>query len=178
MVKGQIITHCQINSMSPGVCDFDFKCVILNCIVVIIFKSISSTVAFRWMAQDLTDDNSTLVQVMPWCLTAPSHYLNQCWLRSIMPYVASHGHNELKFMKLASVMNLVLPTFFLINPLHSFMHWPGKKSLLDFRVKSIQVTCAMLINPSGAKTRIIQGMRILAWLLMPWLPETTGHQQP
>ena len=23
---------------------------------------------------------STLVQVMAWCLTAPSHYLNQCWL--------------------------------------------------------------------------------------------------
>ena len=24
--------------------------------------------------------SSTLVQVMAWCLTAPSHYLNQCWL--------------------------------------------------------------------------------------------------
>ena len=176
MVNGQIITHCQINSMSPGVCGFDFKCVIFKYIVVITFKRISS--AFWWMAQDPTDDKSTLVQVMPCCLMAPSHYLNQCWLRSIMPYVASHGHNELKFMKLASVMNLVLPNFFLINPLNSFMHWPGKKSLLDFRVKSIQVTCAMLINPSGAKTRIIQGIRILAWLLMPWLPETTGHQQP
>ena len=23
---------------------------------------------------------STLVQVMDWCLTAPSHYLDQCWL--------------------------------------------------------------------------------------------------
>ena len=23
---------------------------------------------------------STLAQVMAWCLTAPSHYLNQCWL--------------------------------------------------------------------------------------------------
>ena len=23
---------------------------------------------------------STLVQAMAWCLTAPSHYLNQCWL--------------------------------------------------------------------------------------------------
>ena len=25
---------------------------------------------------------STLTQVMAWCLTAPSHYLNQCWLIS------------------------------------------------------------------------------------------------
>ena len=23
---------------------------------------------------------STLIQIMAWCLTAPSHYLNQCWL--------------------------------------------------------------------------------------------------
>ena len=38
------------------------------------------------MAQDLTDDKSTLVQVMAWCRQAASHYLNQCWPRSPMPY--------------------------------------------------------------------------------------------
>ena len=27
---------------------------------------------------DLTDDKSTLVQVMAWCRQATSHYLNQC----------------------------------------------------------------------------------------------------
>ena len=31
------------------------------------------------MPQDLTDDKSTLVQVMAWCHQAASHYLNQCW---------------------------------------------------------------------------------------------------
>ena len=35
------------------------------------------------MNLDLTDDNSTLVQVMVWCLMAPSHFLSQCWPRSI-----------------------------------------------------------------------------------------------
>ena len=34
----------------------------------------------------LIDDESTLAQVMAWCLTAPSHYLSQCWPRSISPY--------------------------------------------------------------------------------------------
>ena len=29
---------------------------------------------------------SILVQVMAWCRQASSHYLNQCWLRSILPY--------------------------------------------------------------------------------------------
>ena len=41
---------------------------------------------FSWMQWRLTDDKSTLVQVMAWCHQAISHYLNQCWPRSISPY--------------------------------------------------------------------------------------------
>ena len=35
---------------------------------------------------DLTDDKSTLVQVMAWCRQATSHYLSQCWPRSMTLY--------------------------------------------------------------------------------------------
>ena len=38
------------------------------------------------MSLDFTDDQSTLVQVMAWCHQATSHYLSQCWLRSLSPY--------------------------------------------------------------------------------------------
>ena len=38
------------------------------------------------MPQDLTDNKSTLVPVMSWCRQATSHYLDQCWPRSPMPY--------------------------------------------------------------------------------------------
>ena len=38
------------------------------------------------MPLDLTDDKSTLVQVMAWCRQATSHYLSQCWPRSPLPY--------------------------------------------------------------------------------------------
>ena len=38
------------------------------------------------MSVDLTDDQSTLVQVMAWCRQATSHYLSQCWPRSQSPY--------------------------------------------------------------------------------------------
>ena len=31
-------------------------------------------------------DKSTLFQVMAWCRQATSHYLNQCWPRSMSPY--------------------------------------------------------------------------------------------
>ena len=37
------------------------------------------------MPLDLTDDKSTLVQVMAWCPQAPSHYLSQCLPRPMSP---------------------------------------------------------------------------------------------
>ena len=39
-----------------------------------------------WMGENLTNQKSTLVQVMAWCRLAPSHYLGQCCLRSMSPY--------------------------------------------------------------------------------------------
>ena len=42
--------------------------------------------ALWWMPWDLTDHQSTLVQVMAWCRQATSHYLSQCWPRSPSPY--------------------------------------------------------------------------------------------
>ena len=41
------------------------------------------------------DDTSTLVQVMVWSHYAMSHYLSQCWPRSMSPYGVT-GHDELK----------------------------------------------------------------------------------
>ena len=46
---------------------------------------ISYEIALRWMPQDLTDDKSTLVQVMAWCRQATSHYLSQFWPRFLSP---------------------------------------------------------------------------------------------
>ena len=37
-------------------------------------------------AKGVTDDKSTLVHVMAWCRQATSHYLSQCWPRSMSPY--------------------------------------------------------------------------------------------
>ena len=46
---------------------------------------ISHEISSRWMSLDLTD-KSILVQVMTWCRQATSHYLSQCWPRSLSPY--------------------------------------------------------------------------------------------
>ena len=44
-----------------------------------------------FVSLDFTDDKSTLVQVMACCHQATSHYLNQCWPISMMPYPIT-GH--------------------------------------------------------------------------------------
>ena len=46
---------------------------------------ISYEIVLRWMPLDFTDDKSTLVQVMSWCRQATSHYMSQCWPRSMSP---------------------------------------------------------------------------------------------
>ena len=51
--------------------------------------NISSEIALRWISLELSDDKSTLVQVMAWCRQATSYYLNHCWPRSPMPYVVT-----------------------------------------------------------------------------------------
>ena len=46
---------------------------------------ISCKIVLRRMPLDLTDEKSTLVQVMAWCCQAPS-LMSQCWPRFISPY--------------------------------------------------------------------------------------------
>ena len=47
--------------------------------------SISFVIPIGWTPQELIDGKSTLIQVMAWCRQATSHYLNQCWPRSVSP---------------------------------------------------------------------------------------------
>ena len=74
------------NSLSPGRFQFNFSKVIFKLTLVNGGWGISYEIALRWMPQDLTDDKSTLVQVMAWCHQTTSHYLSQCWPRFALPY--------------------------------------------------------------------------------------------
>ena len=44
-------------------------------------------IALRWMPNNTLEDKSILDQVIAWCSQAISHYLSQCWSRSML----SHG---------------------------------------------------------------------------------------
>ena len=78
--------------------EWNFRYVLFKLIFVIDGSGMSCEIVLTWMPQNLADDKSTLVQVMAWCRQATSHYLSQCWHRSMSPYgitrpqwVNSHG---------------------------------------------------------------------------------------
>ena len=75
-----------LNSLAPGKFEWNFRHVIFKQILVTDDWGISCEIALIWMSLDFTDDQSTLVQVMAWCRQATSHYLSQCWPRSLSPY--------------------------------------------------------------------------------------------
>ena len=85
----QVLYLLHLNSLAPGIFQFNFRQVIFKLILVNGGWGISYEIALRWMPLDLTvfkcltDDKSTLVLGMAWCRQATSHYLSQCWPRSM-----------------------------------------------------------------------------------------------
>ena len=60
------------------------KSVVVESVLWIDILGTSGEIAPRWMLPN--PDMSTLVQVMAWCQQATSHFMNQCWPRSLLPY--------------------------------------------------------------------------------------------
>ena len=73
-----------INSSPCGQngCHFDiFKCNFMDenlCILI--------WISLKFVPEGPIDNKSTLVQVMAWSHRVTSHYLSQCWPRSMLPY--------------------------------------------------------------------------------------------
>ena len=67
-------------------------------------KSFVFWLEFHWI-----DQKPSLIQVMVWHHQAPSHFLNQCWLKSVLLYMASLGYNELsavwKFNTISDILS-------------------------------------------------------------------------
>ena len=79
------MTHRRFGSKFKSII---FKLIIQNSITGTHFKLLSLNVTLI--------SQSTLVQLMVWCHETTNHYLNQCWLRSVVPYMELLGYNELK----------------------------------------------------------------------------------
>ena len=85
--------------LCPEKFEWNFRYVIFKRILLIAAWGISCEIAMIKMSLKFTDGQSTLVQVMAWCRQATSHYLSQCWPRSL----TSLGHNELNVLLQAIV---------------------------------------------------------------------------
>ena len=75
-----------LNSLAPWTCGSISRRVISKDMLGNNFMGTSCETALRWMPWNTFGDKSTLVQVMAWCRQATSHYLNQCWPRSMSSY--------------------------------------------------------------------------------------------
>ena len=82
----QSYTKYDVNSSAPWRFKVNFRWVILKLILVVNGWGISCETVPIWMSLDHTYGKSALVQVMAWCHQATSHYLSQCWPRSLSPY--------------------------------------------------------------------------------------------
>ena len=80
------IITVMFNSLTPGRPGCHFKTAIFNLVLLIRIFTSSNDNALRWMPWHLTDDKSTLVQVMALCRQVTSYYLSQCWPGSMSPY--------------------------------------------------------------------------------------------
>ena len=76
----------ELNSLAPGRFDYNLKLVNFKLLSMKKFLSIFCEIVIRWMPHHLTDHKSTLIQVMTWCRQATSHYLSQCWSKSLSPH--------------------------------------------------------------------------------------------
>ena len=87
------------------------------------------------MPQDLTDDKSTLVQVMAWCRLATSHYLNQCWPRFPMPY----GVTRPQWVKTHVLWNSRFGSELFICCCHHLLSWGHNFSSMQIFLPDIEI---------------------------------------
>ena len=73
------------------------------------------------------ESKSPLVQVMACCLTAPSHYLNQCWL--IISEVMWHSHDGQFHVTCSKYLSLIWVRKSLIKDIQ--WHFPWANELRD-----------------------------------------------
>ena len=75
-----------INLLAPGRCSNDLK----NIMLKLNTQSSSSVtccgIALMWMPKNINNGKAKFLQIMAWYCQATSHYLSQCWLRSMTPY--------------------------------------------------------------------------------------------
>ena len=86
--KTTAIPHMVVNSLAPGRCGSNSKHIV--CFSNSLYTIVTWVFAVKLLSGECCRTSlmwkSALVQVMAWCRQATSHYLGQCWFRSVLPY--------------------------------------------------------------------------------------------
>ena len=139
-VPGCLSSHVgTFNSLAPGRFQWNLRKIIFKLILVTNGCDISSEIALRWTSLVLSDDKSTLVQVMAWCRQARSQYLNQCWPRSSRPYVVTRPQwvNSSPLHKMAIISQMTFWNAFSWMEMYEFHLRSHKKFVPRIWTKNI-----------------------------------------
>ena len=138
------------NSLAPGKFEWNFRYVIFKQILIIDGWGICCEIVLIWMSLDFTDDQSTLVQLMAWCHQATTHYLSQCWPRSLSPF------------------GVTRPQW-----VNNNIHWPIL-SILYLSDGSVSLDSADLIYTKFCRVNWLEWFGVV-WSIVYWLE---GQGQP
>ena len=131
--------------------DAILKLPIFNLVLLIGIFTSSKDNALRLMQWDLTDDKSTLVQVMAWCRQAPSHYLSQCWPSSMSPYGVTRPQwvNQTFWKNFSEIWIKIQKLYF--KKIHLICHLQNVTHFLNVIIHSTRVTWYLYIIQSFIK---------------------------
>ena len=96
--------HLTINSLAPGRFEWNFRHVIFKLMSAIDGWGILCEISLIWMSLDFTDGQSTLVQVMAWCVRQQAI----AWVNvdpDLCHHMVSLGHNELTVQPVMEILS-------------------------------------------------------------------------
>ena len=159
-----------VNSLGPRRCGCNLKFIFFKLLPRIDILSIFCEIDCRWMPPDVTNDESTLVQVIiPGGHQATSHYLNQCWPSSMKTY----GHTGSQWVKYCHCMNTVaqwrhMASEILVNSGSVYALLPdGTKALLE-PMLTYHRRCSLWHSPESDFTRSACELKSLAPVRSEW----------
>ena len=133
------------------------------------------------MAQKLSNELSTFVQVMAWCPQATSQYLGQCWPRSMWPYGVSKQVRPRWFNRYTTLQIYICRIFcniflwYIVLIPCSIVHiYQGQKIISDTRQCPNHWYCQRwLVRPSAPEILMTQEGPLVAY---PYF--ASGSHQP
>ena len=126
------------------------------------------------MPQNLTNEKSALVQVMAWWCQAASHYLSQCWPRSMWPYGITKPQWVHTIIPDLWIQWQMQPCICRVTQAHSSTHYNDViMSVMVSQITSLMIVC------SGTDQRKHHSSALQAFVRgIHWWPVNSPHKGP